>query len=90
MSHNHPVPDPTARLQAAEQPAADTLPQWLHQRFGKYLHGGDYLPWEQTEEADRSYWEHEAAAVRRAVARGGFKPQNSTEDPAPAIPGEPA
>lgn len=27
-------------------------------------------------EDDESYWEHEAAAVRRAVARGGFKEES--------------
>jgi hypothetical protein len=51
----------------------DTLPQWLHHRFGAYLHGGDNQPWDQLEDADRDYWTHEADAVRRAVARGGFR-----------------
>lgn len=49
----------------------DTLPQWLHQRFGKFREG--YVPWDELGNDDRSYWAHEAAAVRRAVARGGFK-----------------
>lgn len=48
--------------------AIDTLPAWLYQR---------YTPaqplWEDLSESDRSYWEHEARAVRRAVARNGFK-----------------
>jgi hypothetical protein len=73
MSHTNPVPGPAARPQGTEQPTADTLPEWLHNRFGPHLHGGDFLPWALTEESDRSYWEHQAAAVRRAVARGGFK-----------------
>jgi hypothetical protein len=46
----------------------DTLPAWLHQRFDP--RGPD---WDQLDEDDRSYWEHQARAVRRAVARGGFK-----------------
>lgn len=51
--------------------APDTLPQWLCGRFGDE-------PWIDLDEADRSFWEHEAAAVRRAVARGGFKPRQKT------------
>jgi hypothetical protein len=50
---------------AEEQPATvapDTLPAWLARRFAP--HGADW---------DRSYWEQQARAVRRAVARGGFK-----------------
>lgn len=50
---------------------SDTLAQWLHQRFGKCQEG--YEPWSKLSDDDRSYWEHEAAAVKRAVARGGFK-----------------
>ncbi|MFJ2697487.1 hypothetical protein ACIO5Z_14835 [Streptomyces rochei] len=46
----------------------DTLAAWLFQRF--YL-GSE--PWERLDEDNRSYWEHEARAVRRAVARGGYK-----------------
>jgi len=57
--------------------AADTLATWLYQRFA-VIHGCP--PWEQTTDDDRSYWEHEAAAVRRAVARNGFW------EPAPASP----
>ena len=55
------------------EPGTDTLPEWLHQRFGAYLHGGDTQPWDHLPDHDRAYWAHEAAAVRRAVARGGFK-----------------
>ncbi|MFJ7895951.1 hypothetical protein [Streptomyces anthocyanicus] len=52
-----------------EHPAAlGTLPAWLYQRF--MAHG---VGWDQLDEDDRSYWEHQARAVRRAVARGGFK-----------------
>ena len=52
-----------------EHPAAlGTLPAWLHQRFDP--RGPD---WDQLDDDDRSYWEHQARAVRRAVARGGFK-----------------
>lgn len=49
-------------------PKKDTLAEWLYNRF----HLGAN-PWETVGEATQSYWEHEAAAVRRAVARGGFK-----------------
>lgn len=52
-----------------EAPSADTLPAWLHQRFAV----GHIPTFETLGDADRTYWEHEAAAVRRAVARGGFK-----------------
>lgn len=48
-------------------PAADTLPEWLCQRFS----GLD--PAAPFPEVDRAYWENQAAAVRRAVTRGGFK-----------------
>lgn len=61
----------------------DTLPQWLAWRFrqasgsGCYhsprAHGHDWP--EDMPIEDRLWWEHEAAAVRRAVARGGFKPR---------------
>jgi hypothetical protein len=43
---------------------------WLYQRFGRF-HGG--VSWSELYETDREYWEHEAAAVKRAVERGGFK-----------------
>lgn len=52
----------------AVAPEADTLPAWLAQRFDP--RGPE---WSALAEADRTYWEHHAAAVRRAVARGGFK-----------------
>jgi hypothetical protein len=46
----------------------DTLPQWLHHRFRC-----EDRDWDQLSEGDQLYWQHEAAAVRRAVARNGFK-----------------
>ncbi|MEF9521335.1 hypothetical protein [Streptomyces sp. RB13] len=46
----------------------DTLPSWLHWRFGP--HG---QPWAEVPDDDKLLWEHQARAVRRAVARGGFK-----------------
>jgi hypothetical protein len=50
--------------------ATDTLPEWLYQRFA-VIHGAP--TWDQATDSDRAYWEHQARAVRRAVARGGFK-----------------
>lgn len=44
----------------------DTLPQWLAHRFSK-------TDWDELDDDTRLWWQHEAAAVRRAVARGGFK-----------------
>jgi hypothetical protein len=49
----------------------DTLPQWLYQRFA--YRRGVLATWERLEDEDREYWAHEAEAVRRAVARNGFK-----------------
>ena len=31
------------------------------------------VPWDELSEDDQSYWNHEADAVLRAAARGGFK-----------------
>lgn len=56
------------RDQWADDEQADTLPAWLYQRF---MVSG--VGWDNLDEDDRSYWEHHARAVRRAVARGGFK-----------------
>ncbi|MFE9776372.1 hypothetical protein ACFYOV_32895 [Streptomyces sp. NPDC005931] len=57
------------RMADEPQPAAaDTLPAWLYQRF---MPAG--VGWDQLDDDQRSYWEHQARAVRRAVARGGFK-----------------
>lgn len=52
----------------------DTLPQWLQQRF-RYVNVPD--DWEALGEVERLYWQHEADAVRRAVARNGFKDSRS-------------
>ncbi|NUP15461.1 MAG: hypothetical protein HOZ81_05025 [Streptomyces sp.] len=46
----------------------DTPGAWLYQRFMP-----DGIGWDRLDDSDRAYWEHQAAAVRRAVARGGFK-----------------
>lgn len=70
--------DAIERLAAAyrkEIGAADTLAAWLYQRFA-VIHGCP--AWDTLTDSDRAYWEHHAAAVRRAVARGGFK--NGAED----------
>ncbi|MEH0542960.1 hypothetical protein QA802_07725 [Streptomyces sp. B21-105] len=58
------------RVAAEEQPTEtqDSLPAWLYQRFMPDGEG-----WENLDADDRSYWEHHARAVRRAVARDGFK-----------------
>ena len=56
------------RVYEPEQPAADTLPEWMNHRYGRNPHG-----WDGLSDDERAYWAHEAAAVRRAVARGGFK-----------------
>jgi hypothetical protein len=58
-----------AEAERVEVKPVDTLPAWLYQRYAV----GHILPFEALAEADRTFWEHEAAAVRRAVARGGFK-----------------
>ncbi len=50
----------------------DTLPQWLAWRFGNLATTGSGWP-EGISTDDVSYWQHEAAAVRRAVERSGFK-----------------
>jgi hypothetical protein len=64
--------DQLQRLADEAQPEQhDTLPAWLHQRFG--TRGQHAQTWDALTDNDRSYWEHEARAVRRAVARGGFK-----------------
>lgn len=69
VEHLEAIEGLIAAYTAAVQPSTpDTLAQWLHWRFGK--HG---QPWEALGDDDRSYWEHHAAAVRRAVGRGGFK-----------------
>lgn len=64
---------PAERAAAAAEAPADTLPQWLCQRYRRYAFPFDKRTWEQLPDDDRAYWAHEAAAVRRAVARDGFK-----------------
>lgn len=64
----HAVNHVDARNTAAAGGRPDTFPAWLAHRFDP-----NSPPWDGMSEDDRSYWEHEAAAVRRALARGGFK-----------------
>ena len=63
------ISETVAALPAVMGPAEtqDSLPAWLYQRFMP-----DGVGWENLDADDRSYWEHHARAVRRAVARGGF------------------
>jgi hypothetical protein len=54
----------------------DTFPEWLFQRFSPDLVFTGPLAhdaWLALTQDDRDYWAHEAAAVRRAAARDGFK-----------------
>lgn len=57
--------------------AEDTLPAWLAKRFDP--RGAD---WDGMSDDDRAYWAHQAAAVRRAVARGGFRTARPAVRPA--------
>ncbi|WP_097930930.1 MULTISPECIES: hypothetical protein [unclassified Streptomyces] len=75
--------DAAAGVQPPTTTEADTLAPWLYQRFMVAGEG-----WDRLDEDDRSYWEHHARAVRRAVARGGFKTP-ATPPAAPAAPEEP-
>lgn len=63
-----PLPEEKASAGTAPEAAPDTLAAWLHWRFGP-----NGKRWDGLGEDDRSYWEHQARAVRRAVGRGGFK-----------------
>jgi hypothetical protein len=54
--------------QAADKERADTFPAWLAHRMDPQ--GPD---WDAMNDEDRTHWEHQARAVRRAVARDGFK-----------------
>lgn len=54
----------------------DALPQWLYGRFSSTW-GGVRPDWNELADVDRSYWAHQARAVRRAVERGGFKASTS-------------
>ncbi|MET7458091.1 hypothetical protein ABZT03_40860 [Streptomyces sp. NPDC005574] len=60
--------NPKPAVPAVDQ--AGTLPAWLYQRFNDAL---DAPAWDLLGDDDRTYWEHQARAVRRAVARDGFK-----------------
>jgi hypothetical protein len=62
-------PDATEMAEPVE--LKDTLAEWLFHRFGR--NGAKGLDWSKISEEDVKYWHHEADAVRRAVARGGFK-----------------
>ncbi|MFM9540002.1 hypothetical protein [Streptomyces turgidiscabies] len=62
------LPGTDAKPAIVEQ---DTLPAWLYQRFA-VIHG--CAPWDQIDDGQRAYWEHQARAVRRAVERNGFNP----------------
>lgn len=53
-------------------PEKDTLAEWLFNRFAVWT----ARKWDELDGDDRLYWEHEANAVRRAVARGGFKEES--------------
>lgn len=66
-------------------PTADTLPAWLYQRFARFRPGGPEN-WGDVSSDGRAYWAHEAAAVRRAVARGGFKATVTEPTAAPDLP----
>jgi hypothetical protein len=71
LLHEHATDDAAAREEGPQKyraAEADTLSAWLYRRF--MPHG---VGWDNLDEGDRSYWEHQARAVRRAVARGGFK-----------------
>lgn len=68
---NEALDDAVQELRGRREAApaeTDTLPAWLYQRF--MPHG---IGWDNLDDGDRDYWAHEARAVRRAVARGGFK-----------------
>lgn len=69
-----PEPEPEPERQ-------DTLAAWLRWRFGGMRAFG--VPFGDLGDADQSYWEHEAEAVRRAVARGGFKREEASGAAAP-------
>lgn len=56
--------------------AEDTLAAWLFNRYK----AGRSTDYKLDSEEEQQYWEHEAAAVRRAVGRGGFKTSPSEVD----------
>jgi hypothetical protein len=89
LSHVDPVSEDV--WQAAKEAEAiaeaakpkDTLAPWLANRFDP-----NGAPWDGMSDDDRTYWEHQARAVRRAVARGGFKEQAAVLAPTHTTPEE--
>lgn len=51
----------------------NTMAEWLFWRFGRLEANANGEKWEELHPDQQSYWVHEAAAVERAVMRGGFK-----------------
>ncbi|GAA4823938.1 hypothetical protein [Streptomyces ziwulingensis] len=74
-----------ARTAAVLPATSDTLPAWLYRRFMP-----DGIGWDNLDADDRSYWEHQARAVRRAVARGGFKRAATSDTETPVHLGDQA
>lgn len=70
LAHNPDLEQLTAATEK-DNAQPDTLPAWLYQRFSRSRTNAP--SWSALTEEDQSYWEHEARAVQRAVARGGFK-----------------
>ena len=64
----------------------DTLGKWLYRRYGELR---QETSWENLSPGDQAFWEHEAAAVRRAVGRGGFKIDSAASAYTPATPAHP-
>jgi hypothetical protein len=60
----------------------DTFPQWLYQRMGvsRWRTDDPSRGWDGLSEEDKAYWIHEAAAIRRAAARDGFKKATAFDD----------
>jgi hypothetical protein len=69
------LPEQPAAVARSGQPETDTLPAWLYQRF---FTGS--TTWENADPDQQAYWEHQARAVRRAVARNGFKASQPKTD----------
>ena len=65
-------------------PEVDTLAAWLYHRFDEHKHSRR-PKWTDLDSDDQAYWEHEANAVRRAVARGGFKSRECADTCAPHL-----
>lgn len=68
--------------EGAQHPEPDTLPAWLAMRFD-----ARGAPWNGMSDDDRTYWEDQARAVRRAIARDWFKAADEAQQaPAPDLP----